>query len=144
MRIWPLAFGLREVEFCGFVVTADGIKSHPDKLKSIRKWPEPQNVQEARAFFGLAGLYQRFVKNFAYIVHPISGLFKKTAKWSWKNEQQKAFANLKQGLMESTALAYPDLNKEFVLHVDASADALGATLSQEDRVGQLRLITCTS
>ena len=46
--------------------------------------------------------------------------------------------------MESTALAYPDLNKEFVLHVDASADALGSTLSQEDRVGQLRLITCTS
>ena len=46
--------------------------------------------------------------------------------------------------MESTALAYHDLNKEFVLHVDASADALGATLFQEDRVGQLRLITCTS
>ena len=99
------AFGLREVEFCGFVVTADGIKSHPDKLKSIREWPEPQNVQETRAFFGLAGFYLRFVKHFAIIAHPISGLFKKTAKLSWKNEQQKAFANIKGALMESTALA---------------------------------------
>ena len=138
------AFGLREVEFCGFLVTAEGIRSHPDKLKSIREWPMPQNVADARAFFGLAGFYQRFVKNFANIAHPISSLFKKTAKWSWQDEQKRAFANLKDALMESTTLSYPDLNKEFVLHVDASADALGATLSQENHAGHLRLITCTS
>ena len=58
------AFGLREVKSCGFLISAQGISSHPDKLKSIREWPTPANVNDARAFFGLAGFYRRFVRNF--------------------------------------------------------------------------------
>ena len=122
------AFALHEVEFCGFLVTPKGIHSHPDKLKTIKEWPTPKNVAEARAFFGLAGFYQRFVPRLAHIAHPISKLFKKKSQWTWSADQIHAFEALKQGLLESTSLAYPDLNQEFVLHVDASADALGATL----------------
>ena len=36
------------------------------------------------------------------------------------------------------------MSQPFTLHIDASADALGATLSQPDRRGHLRLLTCTS
>ena len=138
------AFALHEVKFCGFLVTPKGFHSHQDKLKTIKEWPTPKNVAEARAFFGLAGFYQRFVPRFAHIAHPISKLFKKKSQWTWSADQIHAFEALKQGLLESTSLAYPDLNQEFVLHVDASADALGATLSQEDAEGNLRMITCTS
>ena len=45
---------------------------------------------------------------------------------------------------QHNALAYPDLNTPFVLHVDASVEAISATISQEDRAGELRLVTCTS
>ena len=36
------------------------------------------------------------------------------------------------------------MSQPFTLHLDASADALGATLSQPDRRRHLRLLTCTS
>ena len=36
------------------------------------------------------------------------------------------------------------MSQHFTLHLDSSADALGATLSQPDRRGHLRLLTCTS
>ena len=51
---------------------------------------------------------------------------------------------LKTGLAKSTELTYPDFAKPFILHMEASADAIGATLSQEDGAGTLKLLTCTS
>ena len=48
---------------------------------------------------------------------------------------EKLFAKLKQALADSTLLAHPDMSQPFTLHIDASADALGATLSQPDRRG---------
>ena len=36
------------------------------------------------------------------------------------------------------------MSQPFTLHLDASAYALGATLSQPDRRGHLRLLMCTS
>ena len=75
---------------------------------------------------------------------PLTTLLRKTTKWQWGEAQQKAFEELKEGLLKHNALAYPDLNTPFVLHVDASVEAIGATLSQEDRTGELRLVTCTS
>ena len=36
------------------------------------------------------------------------------------------------------------MSQPFTLHLDASADALGATLSQPDRRGHLLLLACTS
>jgi len=55
-----------------------------------------------------------------------------------------AFAKLKQALADSNLLAHPDMSQPFTLHLDASADALGATIWQPDRRGHRRLFTCTS
>ena len=41
-------------------------------------------------------------------------------------------------------MVYPDTSRPFAVHLDASLVAIGATLSQEDKSGALRLVTCTS
>ena len=53
------------VAFCGYLVNREGIKSHPDKVTAIANWPTPRTVKDVKSFLGLAGFYQRFVKNFA-------------------------------------------------------------------------------
>ena len=63
---------------------------------------------------------------------------------AWGDAQQKAFDTIIQRLAHPTTLAYPDVCKPFHVHTDASDVALGATLSQEDDQGQLRLIACMS
>ena len=51
---------------------------------------------------------------------------------------------MKQAMQKQTQLHYPDLQRSFVLHMDASNHALGATLSQANDAGDLQLVTCTS
>lgn len=55
------------VEFSGFIVSADGLKPNLKKVEAIRKYPEPTNLKELRAFLRLSGYYRRFVKNYAKI-----------------------------------------------------------------------------
>ena len=46
--------------------------------------------------------------------------------------------------MHSTTIAYHDKVKTFHVHTDASDVAMGATLSQVDDKGEMRLVACMS
>ncbi|MGV1089522.1 MAG: reverse transcriptase domain-containing protein, partial [Mycobacterium sp.] len=138
------SFAQQEIEFCGFLVNREGIFTHPEKIKHVKEWPMPKNVKDVRSFIGLAGFYQRFVPNFANLAGPLTALFKKNVSFKWTHVEQTALDKLKAGLIAHTQLAYPDFSRQFVLHMDASKTAVGATLSQPDDNGDLRLVTCVS
>ena len=55
-------------------------------------------------------------------------------------EQKKAFANLKSALTNANNLALPDWTLPFNIHTDASGVATGATLSQTDKGGKIRVV----
>ena len=59
-------------------------------------------------------------------------LLQKESKWSWTDECQDAFVQLKERLVTLPTLRMFDLNKEFILYTDASGYALGAILAQKD------------
>jgi len=65
------------IDFLGHLVFADGIEPQPDKLDTIRNWPTPHCLRDVRAFYDLAGYYQKFVKDFASIAEPLSRLTRK-------------------------------------------------------------------
>ncbi|KAD7116959.1 hypothetical protein E3N88_04227 [Mikania micrantha] len=48
------AFWLREVQFLGHVVGADGILVDPSKVQAVMKWSSPKTPTEIRSFLGLA------------------------------------------------------------------------------------------
>jgi len=77
---------LEEVVFLGHVVTKEGIKIDPQKVKAITEWPRPTNITEIRNFLGLAGYYRRFVKDFSKIASPLE----------WTKKCEKAFQELRQ------------------------------------------------
>ena len=58
-------------------------------------------------------------------------LTRKDIKWRWKEEQQKAFDELKRVFMTRPVLAAPDLDKEFRIEADASNYATGGVLSMK-------------
>ena len=57
------------------------------------------------------------------------------------SNHQESFEKLKQALISSPVLAYPDYNKPFVLETGASLKGLGAVLCQEDDQGKYRVIS---
>ena len=88
-------FAQPEVEFCGFILGKDGIRPHPKKLMSIHVWPTLKNPTDVKSFLGLCGFYQRFVSDYATVAAPLTDLMKKDREWSWGENENCAFQELK-------------------------------------------------
>lgn len=58
---------------------------------------------------------RKFIENFAKIAIPLNKLLRKNEKFNWSQECQDSFETLKQSLLTSTILQYPDFTKEFTL-----------------------------
>ena len=71
-------------------------------------------------------------------------LLKKNVNFQWTLQQQQAFDYLKDRLIMSPILIYPDWTKEFILFTDASTFALRAVLSQKDLNDQERVVAYVS
>ena len=110
-------------------IPRDNYRAQQEKVDGVLSWPEPKNMKDVRKFLGLANYYKKFIKNFAQVARPINVLMRKDVKWQWKQEQQKAFDELKKIFTTRPVLAAPDLDKEFRVEADASNYATGGVLS---------------
>ena len=63
------------------------------------------------------------------ITAPMEKLLKKYAAFEWTSECQGSFDTLKAKMASAPILVFPDWNKEFHVHVDASSTALGVVLT---------------
>ena len=117
------------------------------------------NLTQLRGFLGLAKYYRKFIKDFAKIAKPLNELTKGTKSKpleirdgikmkrkktelqknmkdgnfmnNWGEKQEDAFKLLKEKLITTPVLIYPDFKREFILYTDASGIALGAVLHQK-------------
>ena len=133
----------RQITFLGYVVSAKGIETDPEKVRVVQEWPAPANISEVRSFIGLCSYYRKFVKSFAELAAPLHDLTKKNARFRWEAAHQSAFEELKGRLISSPILALPQHEGLFVLDADASDHSLGLVLSQEQE-GQERVIAYAS
>ena len=68
----------------------------------------PTNVHEVQVVMGMFNYYKKFIPNFSEIAQPIIELIKKDVPFIWTSKHQLAFNMLKDCLMESPILIYPD------------------------------------
>ncbi|MEL7308749.1 MAG: RNase H-like domain-containing protein [Pseudomonadota bacterium] len=75
----------------------------------------------------------RLFPHLAHIVKPIFTAKSERKQFHWNAECQQAFETIKARLLQDpVVLRFPNFNKPFSLHVDASDFAMGACLFQED------------
>jgi hypothetical protein len=124
-------FAASKVEYLGHVLSRDGVKPNPDKVKAVQNYPRPRNVKEVRAFLGLTSFYRRMIPKYADKAKPLTELTRTGEELlEWTPRRQEAFDELKRTLITAPVLAYPDFKVPFVLTTDASSQALAAVLSQ--------------
>ncbi|GJY66503.1 ty3-gypsy retrotransposon protein [Tanacetum coccineum] len=71
----------------------------------------------------------KFIKGFATISHPLTSLLKKNA-FQWSDFAQEAFEQLKQAMIQTPILAFPNFDAEFVIETNTSGIGLGVVLQQ--------------
>ncbi|XP_020263088.1 uncharacterized protein LOC109839069 [Asparagus officinalis] len=86
-------------KFLGFVVTANGIRLDPDKVKAIQELPPRRNLKELRGLQGRLAYIRRFISNLSGKCQPFSKLMKKGVSFMWDEACQKAEA--KEALKEA-------------------------------------------
>lgn len=92
----------------------------------------PNTVEEVRSFLGLVTYVGKFITNLATVNEPLRKLTKKDVAFEWGEDQQNAFAYLKEQLSNPTTLGYYKLSDRTQLYADASPVGLGAVLVQFD------------
>ena len=74
-------FFLQDIHYLGHIISKDGIRMDPEKLKIIEEWPQPRNLHEERSFIGMCSYYRTFIEKFSIIVGPLHNLTKKKVKF---------------------------------------------------------------
>ena len=124
-------FRVPEVKYVGQMVSAEGLKPDPDKVKAIAEYPQPQTKADLRRFLGLVNYLGEFISNLAAVSEPLRILLKNDTEWYWLAKQEQTFQEIKRLLTTAPVLKLFDVHKEVAIETDASKDGLGACLLQE-------------
>lgn len=120
----------KEIAFLGHIVTPNGVKPNPNKIKAIKDFPLPRTEKQIKSFLGLLGYYRKFIKDFAKLTKPFTECLRKDKRIILDSRYIETFETCKNLLINDPILQYPDFSKTFNLTTDASNFALGAILSQ--------------
>jgi hypothetical protein len=141
-------FACGEIKYLGHLLTLDGIKVNPEKVRAISEMSWPDSPEKMASFLGLVSYYRDFVKRCSTICEPLNLISKLSSKEYPKEptkEQLDAFNDLKVQLTsEDNVLIRPDFEKMFYLQTDASEYGLSAILTQKDDQGRDRVVSYAS
>ena len=81
-------FMQKQIKFLGHLVSADGIRVNPEKVKAIIDWPTPTSVKDIRSFLGISGYYRKFIQNYSKVAAPLTELLKHEQRFKWGGNNQ--------------------------------------------------------
>ena len=65
-------------------------------------------MQEVRSFFGHAGFYRRFIKDFSKVALPLPNLLQKEVEFDFDDRCKEAFDCLKRAVTTTPIIQAPD------------------------------------
>lgn len=133
-------FICKEVKMLGHIISTEGVRTDPEKIESIQKFPIPKKIKHLRAFLGLCNYYRRFIPNYSTIILPLCDILRKNKTWAWTREAQWAFDQLKKTFLDTIMLHHPDTTKSYYLQTDSSGVGIAGVLYQYNDQGEMKIL----
>ena len=125
-------FGVKEVKYLGHIISHEGVKVDPNKIKVMMDWPILKNLKTIRGFLGLTMYYHKFVQNYGRITTPLTTLTKKKV-FSWNLDETRDFEQLKEKMCRLHVLTKPYFTKTFIMECDSLGNGNSVVLMQVGR-----------
>jgi len=121
-------FGQSELEFLGYLVSGEGIRSLPERVRAISNYQRPTTARDLRIYLGMLNFCRRFLaeteKNISTAKNISNDLLQDNVRgktpMAWFSIAQEAFDALRENLTKTALLAHPRTNAEIALFADAS------------------------
>jgi hypothetical protein len=133
-------FAVESGRLLGFIVSKDGIRVDPLKIKAILALPPPTNLTQLQSLQGKANFLRRFICNYAEITKGFMRLLQKNVPFIWDDTAQRSFDALKHALTHAPLLHPPEYTKDYILYLAASTSTIAMVLVQEDSNGEEHVI----
>ena len=136
IKLSKCEFHVKEVDFLGFRVGANGISMDPSRVTAIQEWPNPKTHRDIQVFLGFANFYRVFIEGYSKITAPMTNLLKgmqngkKSGELMWTDQAEEAFQEVKKRFQNAPLLRHYDPDLETRVETDASGNGLGGVLSQ--------------
>ena len=130
IKVSKCEFFKKHVSYLGFLIGETGIHCDRSKVKAINKIVTPTSIEEVCQFNGMCSYYRKFISHYSDISKCFNDMTKKGATFNWTKECVTAFKLLKEKLMEDPVLVSPQVDKDYVIHCDASKHSYSGILQQ--------------
>lgn len=145
LNIAKLEIAPPTLDFLGLTWSVDKLSIPKSKITGYLNLKKPTSFKQARFIVNSMAFYRRFIPKFSHIISPILELLKDNPKkFNWQKVHQDAVDKLIAIIEKGVSLYLPRFDRPFIIHTDASYVAVGATVSQYDDEGHLRLVAAVS
>ena len=121
-------FVVQEGKLLGHLVSADGIRIDPERVKDILKISLPRSKKDVQSFISKINFLCWSIPNFAETIKQITVMLKKDQEVRWTTKEKNAFERIKIALTEGPILVSTDFTREFLTFAFASEDTIAAVL----------------
>ncbi|GKB95740.1 reverse transcriptase domain-containing protein, partial [Tanacetum coccineum] len=133
MRLNPkkCSFGVEEGRFLGHLITKQGIKANPLKIKAVTKLEQPRALKYIQSLNGKLAALIRFLSKGAERSLPFFKILKSCKgkkKIHWTDEADKAFKEMKKFIQALPTLTAPRAGETLTMYLTASKESINATL----------------
>ena len=93
------------MKFWGHIISSEGIKADPEKVKAIQEMASTTNKRKVRRFMGMVNYLSKFSSK------PLFDVIRQKKLWYWGINQQAAFESIKNELSKAPVLCSFDLRR---------------------------------
>jgi hypothetical protein len=104
-------FGVPRGMLLGFIVSERGIEANPEKITAITNMGHIKDLKGVQRVMGCLAALSRFISRLGERGLPLYRLLRKTERFSWTPEAEKALGNLK-ALLTSAPILVPPLQEK--------------------------------